>query len=182
VLVADLSEAVTDTRLGRFNLRNARLSYLDRGDRYDLRQRRTLPSPEKLNGTRIDPNAADFKPYFTRDAFYPDVLGDTTVANLMANLVDNRQREVVGLAFGSPDGPRPELGWEFRFRKTPRSLGYYSGAFGGEDYTVVEIALDVTPVAMQLPLYVPVSPPGAPAAAGAPSPSPSPSPPQEPPR
>lgn len=83
----------------------------------------------------------------------------------MANLVDNAQREVIGLAFGAPDSPRAELGWEFRFRKTERSLGYYSGAFGGEDYTVLEIALDVTPVTMRHPLYVPMTATATPAAA-----------------
>ncbi len=169
VLVADLSEASTDARLPAFNLRNARLSYLDRGDRYDLRQRRALPSPEKLQGPPIDPNAPGFKPYFTQPAYYPDVLGDTTVANLMANLVDNAQREVIGLAFGAPDSPRAELGWEFRFRKTARSLGYYSGAFGGEDYTVLDIALDVSPVQMRHPLYVPMTPAAPPAAASQPT-------------
>lgn len=159
VLVADLTDATTDTSVPGFNLRNARLSYLDRGDRYDLETRRTTPSPEKLREPPIDPNAPGFKPYFTRDAFHADVLGDTTVSNLMANLIDNAQREVIGLAFGGPASTRPELGFEFRFRKGTDSLGYYTGAFGGEDYTVINILLDVTPVLLNQPLYRPLTRP-----------------------
>ncbi len=157
-LLADLTDASTDKTQPAFNLRGARLTYLDRGDRYNLKTRVTTPSPEKLGGIKIDPRSKDFKPYFKAAAFYPDVLGDTTVVNLMANLIDNRQAEVVGLAFNSEASDRPELGFEFRFRKGPDSIGYYSGALGGEDYSVINIVLDVTPVTLSRPLYMPLAP------------------------
>ncbi len=157
ILIADLTDATTDPALPAFNLRNANLSYLDRGDRYDLKARVTTPSAEKQRDLKVDPNAPDFKPYFTKDAYYADVLGDTTVVNLMANLIDNNQREVVGLAFGAPNQPQPELGWEFRFRKSAKSVGWYSGAFGGEDYTVTNILLDITPITLRQPLYLPLA-------------------------
>ncbi|MBT9456073.1 MAG: cyanophycinase [Burkholderiaceae bacterium] len=155
-LIADLGQASSDPRLPAFNLRNARLSYLDRGDRYRLSTRTATPSKEKLADLKVDPNAAGFKPYFTRDAFYADALGDTTVANLMGNLIDNAQREVTALAFGGPGSARPELGFEFRFRKGADSIGYYTGAFGGEDYSVFNIYLDVTPITLSQPLYRPL--------------------------
>ena len=157
ILVADLTDAQNDPALPAFNLRNVRLSYLERGDRYDLQTRQTTPSPEKLRDQKIDPNAADFKPYFGTPAFQADVLGDTTVSNLMANLVDSAEREVIGLAFGPPGSVRPELGWEFRFRKAADTLAYYTGAFGGEDYTVLNLMLDVRPITVHQPLYVPLS-------------------------
>ena len=141
VLVADLNEATTDPNLADFNLRNARLTYLDQGDSYNLHTRVTTPSPQKLRDMKVDPNAPDFKPYFEHQPFYADVLSDTTLVNLMANLIDNKNNEAVGLAFGPPDSKRAELGFEFRFRKTFDSLGYYTGAFGGEDYTVMNILL-----------------------------------------
>ncbi len=156
-LVADLTNASTDRSQPEFNLRGAKLTYLDRGDRYNLKTRVATPSAEKLGDLKVDPNAADFKPYFTTDAYYPDVLGDTTVVNLMANLIDNKQAEVIGLAFGGPGTDKPDLGFEFRFRKGSDSLGYYSGAFGGEDYSVMNIVLDVTPVLLSRPLYRPTS-------------------------
>ncbi len=168
-LLADLRDATTDAALPAFNLKNARLTYLDRGDRYDLKTHTATPSPEKLREPKIDPHAPGFKPYFSQPAYAPDVLGDTTVVNLMANFIDNAQPEVVGLAFGAPDSKRPDLGFEFRFRKLPTSHGYYSGAFGGEDYSVIDIALDITPVQMATPRYRPlVADDGAGTAASAP--------------
>jgi cyanophycinase len=157
VLVADLASASHDPSLPAFNLRGARLSYLERGDRYDLRTRRTTPSADKLRSPPIDPNAPGFKPYFTGEAYSTDVLGDTAISNLMARLVDGAQAELIGLAFGGPASEQPTLGFEFRLRKGPQSLGHYTGAFGGEDYTVTDILLDVTPVRMSQPLYQPLA-------------------------
>gem|GEM_PF-1750890 len=155
--VADRSAAISDPALGEFNIRRVRLSYLDHGDRYDPKTRRATPSPEKARDLRIDPNAAGFSPHFTTEAFYPDVLGDRTVANLMADLIDNRPKEVVGLAFGAPDSPRPHLGFEFRFSEGEGSLGWYTGAFGGgEDHSVYD-RLDVTPVRLARPLNTPLA-------------------------
>ena len=52
--------------------------------------------------------------------------------------------------------PKPEeLGFEFRLYVLPETLGYYTGAMGGEDYTVMRVGLDVLPVRMQVPLYQP---------------------------
>ncbi len=154
-LIADLTQATSDKSIKQFNVRGAKLTYLDRGDRYNFKTRTTTPSAEKLKDKKIDPNDKNFSPYFKTDAFYADVLGDTVVANLMANFIDNPQKEVIGLAFhaaGSKDS-RPELGFEFRFRKGSDSLGYFSSAFGGEDYSVMNIYLDVRPVQMNKPLY-----------------------------
>lgn len=148
ILVVDLSEATTDPALGAFNIRDAKLSYLDRGDRYDLVTKAFTPAKEKAGG-RVDPA----RPYFSEARFYPDILANTVVADLMQELVDSRQTEAVGLAFGGPGDAKPELGFEFRFRKTPQTAGWFTSAFGGEDYSVLNIALDVRPVLMQWPLY-----------------------------
>jgi cyanophycinase len=157
-LLVDLSKSSVDPAISRFNIRNARLTYLDHGDRINLATGEVAPSAQKRAGNRIDPNAPGFSPFFKRYAFYPDILGDTTIVNAMSNLIDNRQREAIGLAFdahpakGEKD---PGLAFEFRLRKGADSLGYFTGAFGGEDYTVINIELDVTPVRMAKPLYRP---------------------------
>lgn len=169
-LLVDLSQASTAAGRGApFALRGARLSFLDRGDRHDIASGVSTPAADKLAG-RIDPRAADFKPYHQRAGFYPDMLGDNTIANAMAQLVDSPDAELRGLAFngralllegrdlrletGDAD-PHPELGFEFRLYKTPETLAYYTGAWGGDDYTVLRVALDVTPVTLPQPLYKP---------------------------
>lgn len=159
VVLVDLSAATHDSQAGAFNLRNARITYLDKGDRHDLKTGVTTPSEEKLAGSVIDPNASDFRPYFRRMPFVPDILGDSAIANAMGNLIDNRENEALGLAFaGIPqaDDPQPDLGFEFRLKRGPDSRGWYTGAFGGEDYTVLNLRLDVTPVKMRRPLYEPL--------------------------
>lgn len=171
VVLVDLSDAKQDPDLPAFNLRDARLTYLDRGDKHDYKTGVTTPAPEKLAGSLIDPNAADFRPYFRRMPFVPDILGDSAIANAMGNLIDNRENEALGLAFsGIPraDDPQPDLGFEFRLKRGPDSRGWYTGAFGDEAYTVLNLRLDVTPVTMRRPLYgpvvVPPPPPSLPAA------------------
>ena len=155
VLIADLTQATHDASREEFNLRNAKLTYLDRGDRYNLKTRTTTPSAEKLKGTRLDPNDKNYSPYYAVDEFYPDVLGDSVILSLMTHFIDNRQKEVIGLAFSPPDSKdaRPDLGFEFHFRKGSDSLGYFTSSHGGADYTVTNIHLDVRPILMSKPLY-----------------------------
>lgn len=160
-LVIDLHGAKRDDTLTGFNIRDARLTYLDRGDRYELATRTVKPSAAKLAGKRIDPNSAGFKPYYTENRFSTDVLADTVVVDLMSHLVDGRQKEVIGLAFDAqaltqsdaPAARQPALGFEFRFRRGPNTLGWFTSAFGGEDYTIANVLLDVTPITMARPLY-----------------------------
>ncbi|HWH73055.1 MAG TPA: cyanophycinase [Methylibium sp.] len=168
VLLVDLGAATHDDSLGAFNLRNVRLSYLDRGDRHDLATGATTPSPQKLAGMAIDPNAPDFRPYNRRAAFHGDILGDSAIVNAMSHLIDNREPEAVGLALPPPgvSASQAGLGFEFRLKRDAESRGWFTGAFGGEDYTVLGIRLDVTPVRMAQPMYVPLQP--ATAAAGVP--------------
>ena len=120
----------------------------------------------------FDPGAPGFKPTYPRAGFYPDMLGDNTIANAMARLVDSPDAEARGLAFhgkalldtapaeasfetGERD-PRPELGFEFRLYKGPDTRAYYTGAWGGEDYSVLRVYLDVNPVRLPRPLYAPL--------------------------
>jgi len=162
-LLVDLSDATHDPSLPAFNLRGARLSYLDRGDRHDLSTGITTPSPQKLTEPAIDAGSPDFKPYHQRAPFYTDMLGDTTIVNAMGNLIDNRDSELYGLAFdgralrqAGNDGDAA-LGFEFRLYRGADSRGWYTGAFGGEDYTIVNLYLDITPVRMGRPFYRPLT-------------------------
>jgi len=159
-LLADLREATHDPALGAFNLKKARLTYLDRGDRYDLASGTITPSPQKLADHKVDPNAKDFKPFFSDDPFWMDMIGDTTIVNAMGQLLDNARREVKGLAYAArpaADDPQPTLGFEFRLYKDERTIGWFTGSFGGEDYTVAHMLLDITPVKLAQPLYTPWS-------------------------
>ncbi|MFO0905262.1 MAG: cyanophycinase [Pirellulales bacterium] len=154
VLVFDLSDASSDPKLAPFNLKNARLSYLDRGDSIHLRTLRISPSPEKQAGRRVVPAAADFRPRFRQRPVFNDILGNMAVHDLMVKLVDNRSDEGLGLAFdGAAALAGPTAGFEFRFYRGDDSEAWQTEAFGGDDYTVANIHVDVSPVQLVGPLY-----------------------------
>ncbi|MEE8616810.1 MAG: cyanophycinase [Roseateles sp.] len=173
-LIVDLTEAKTDPALGAFNVRGARLSYLEHGDRYHLRARSTSPSPPKLRGELHDAESPNFKPYYTDDVFHLDMLGDSTISNAMIRLIDSTRRDVKGLAFDvlpRANDPLAELGFLFRLYKGLDSLGWSTDEFDAEQFTVANLYLDVSPVRLPMPLYGGWAPPRDPATAEAAAPA-----------
>jgi cyanophycinase len=157
-LMIDLNDVKTDPKLDVLNVAGARLTYLDRGDRFDLGLRRMEPSERKQRGQMLDPNAPGYKPEYTTDPFYIDMLGDSTVANAMGFLIDSNRTEVRGMSFDPrvPGGdPLGDLGFSFRLYKGKDSLGWYSDESGGDEYSVANLYLDITPVRISRPLFSP---------------------------
>ena len=156
-LLVDLSQARVDPKLGAFNIGNARLTLLGDGDRFNVRTRTLQPARAKLEGQRIDPNAADFKPYFTDAPFALDVLAPKVIMDRMVRIIDGSATEARGLAFdASTDAPPPlDLGFEFRFRRGSHALGWYDPVASADAYTLDDIRLDVVPVKVAQPLFSP---------------------------
>ncbi|HEV6964325.1 cyanophycinase, partial [Roseateles sp.] len=172
-MIVDLTEARSDPSLGAFNVQGARLSYLEHGDRYHLRARSTTPSAPKLRGDLHDAESPNFRPYYTDDVFHLDMLGDSTISGAMSRLIDSVRKEVKGLAFDvlpRQGDPLAELGFLFRLYKGSDSLGWSTEEFGGEQFTVVNLYLDISPVRLPMPLYGGWAPPRA---ASAPASAPS---------
>ena len=82
-LLVDLSQASSDARLPAFNLRGAVISYLDRGDRHDLKTGVTTPAAHKLREARIDPTSSDYKPYLRHDQYFLDILADSAIVTVV---------------------------------------------------------------------------------------------------
>jgi cyanophycinase len=143
-LMIDLSSAVQAP--GEFNLSNARLSYLDNGDRFNLSTHKFTPSPDKVSG-KFDPA----NPYYKGPLFTADVLGHTTIVDLMTKLADSDQPDAIGIAFGSPRDLQPDLGFEFRLSRISDSVGYASSV--ADAYSVYNIRLDIRPIKIQQPFY-----------------------------
>ncbi|MDR7333284.1 cyanophycinase [Roseateles asaccharophilus] len=160
-LLVDLSEASSDARLPAFNVRGAVISYLDRGDKHDLKTGVTTPAAHKLRDQKLDPASADYRPFLQFDHYFLDILADNTIVTAMSQLLDGRSPEVRGLAYRvrpRPGDLSPELGFEFRLYKGLGTMGWFSNALGSDDYTVLKVRLDVTPVRMAAPLFTPVQP------------------------
>ena len=157
-LLIDLSDIRSDPGLGVLNLTGAKLTYLDHGDRYHLKTRVTTPSAVKLRGQKLEPGTTGYKPYYTDPIYYPDMLGDSAISSGMFYLIDSVHPEVRGLAFeGEPKLGETlnDLGFVFRLYKGPGSIGWSTDELGPEDYTVVNLYLDITPVRLPQPLFAP---------------------------
>jgi cyanophycinase len=143
-LLIELAEASTEP--GDFNLRNARLSYLDSGDRFNIVSGIITPAPAKAQG-RLDPA----KPYYHEPLFNADILGHSAVVDLMGKLIDSDQREAIGITLGSPLSEQPQLGFEFRFSRIGASVGYASSM--SDTISVYRVRLDIRPIQIRQPLY-----------------------------
>lgn len=154
VLIMDISQAKSDSKSEVFSLKNVKLSYLDRGDSINLRTREVTPAEEKLDDIKLDPNAVGFKPHFNHRMFNTNILGNLAVADLLGRLIDNKVSEAIGIAFSGLDAQhQPSDGFEFRFYRGPTTKGWYTENFGGEDYTVLDVHLDIRPIRIAGPLY-----------------------------
>lgn len=147
-LLVDLIDAKAGPSEKDFRVSNVKLSYLDQGDKFNLLSKVLTVPQDKIAG-KVNANA----PYNDEHLFYPDILANSSAVDLMFKLIDNKQTEAIGLAFSDDKDVRPELGFEFKFSKTPESIGYFSGASGTATYSIQDIRLDIRPIKMSMPLY-----------------------------
>ena len=152
-ILLDLSQAQSDPQISVFNVKNARLSYLEYGDQLDLHTLSITPSLERQNG-KIDivmapPPSEPIRPLFTND-----ILGNTTAIDLMFRLIEGRRAEAFGLAFdGFAAREQSTPGFEFRLYRDADTVAWSTDAFGHDSYTIANIHLDVRPVEINGPLY-----------------------------
>lgn len=140
----DLAQATVDPTLGAFNVANASISYLDHGDRINLDSGVMTPSADKIGG-KVDPAS----PGNQAPLFSADILGNTTLVDLMSQLVDSSQAQATGLAFGGPDADPALPGFSFQLRRAADTVGYESAT--SEAYSVYRMRLDVKPVKVSWP-------------------------------
>jgi cyanophycinase len=144
----DLSEARHDPQCEGFNVTNARLSYLDRGDRLNMETLVLTPSNEKQAEPVIDPNSPTFEPENDEPIFTTDILGNSTVLDVMRQLMNNRRSHATGLAFdGSAAERGPVPAFEFRLYREKDTRAWPPGA--GEDFTIANVHLDVRRVEIE---------------------------------
>jgi cyanophycinase len=138
VLLVDLTQA--SAAPGPFNVANARLSYLDRGDRYDLASGVHTPASDKAGG-RLDPA----RPARRGPAYANDILANNAIVELMEKLMVGDQREALGIAAGDPRATQPAPAFAFRLSRDAASLAYASDV--AEAYSILNVRLDAGPAA-----------------------------------
>ena len=91
------------------------MSYLDRGDRLNMQTLELTPSHEKQAEPVIDPNSQSFEPENDEPIFTTDILGNSTLLDVMRRLMNNREPHAIGLAFDGSAARRGSVpGFEFR--------------------------------------------------------------------
>jgi cyanophycinase len=145
-LLLDLSQAKTNGDIKEFNLSNARISYLDRGDRYNLVTGQYTPSADKAGG-KLDPA----QPYLNEQVYTADVLAHNMVLVMMEKLINNARNEAIGIAVAPPGEDKDGLGFEFKLTRDAASVGYESAT--SDAYTILNLRLDVRPLQITRPWY-----------------------------
>ncbi|MCE4556616.1 cyanophycinase [Roseateles cellulosilyticus] len=159
-VLVDLGDATHDPALPAFNLRGARLSYLDHGDCHDLATGQTTPADRKQQGQRLDPAAPGFVPSLRAERYFLDILGDGCLIGALVQLLDGPFPEVRGLAcrgHSRAGDEHADIGFEFRLHRGPGLVGWRDATPAGVDYTVLGALLDVVPVRVANPLYLPLA-------------------------
>ena len=130
------------------------VSYLSQGDRLDLQTHVATPGPDKGEEFRIDTSAPGYQPYYTQPQFYTDIFANTALRDVMAELIDSKYAEAIGIGFdgaAAREGATP--GFEFRFSRDGRTRGWDSPVAAGDSTTVIDVRLDIRPLAIHGPLY-----------------------------
>lgn len=151
-VLLDLDQARREGTGPALRLREARVSVLGPGDRFEPSRRRFVPA-QPQGGLTLDPAAPGFRPEHGDALWSSEILGRNVLPEVLARLIASGKTEALGLAFDLAAGPGPQTGFEFRFRKTPGSIGYRAGQYSAELYSVFGVGLDVVPVSMALPFY-----------------------------
>jgi len=149
--LASARDAARETTGSGFHLADARISYLDSGDKIEMNDPsdpsdpadlRLIPGPDK---EKVD--AAE--PEYRGPLFSSDVFGNTSVVDLLWKLCDSDQKSATGIAFGAPDTTLAGRGFEFVFTRASESAGYASNR--SESYSVHRMRMDVRPIRVGQP-------------------------------
>ena len=130
---------------GGFRLADARLSYLEHGDRLDMRTLRVEPATAKREGFEIDPGTEERQPFAQDRPATGDLFSKGRLLQLLHEAIDGPRREASGFVF--PEGEGGDVrGFRFRFHTRPETRGWLSALSGVERYTILDLGLEITPV------------------------------------
>ena len=147
VLLIDLSEGRSiDSAEEGSHLAGARLSYLEDGDRLDMSTLEVTPAAIKLDGFEIDPDEAGGRSSEPARPVAGSLLAKGRLLPLLREALDGAGHEAVGFAYRE-DAPGDGRGFRFRFHAVAETFGWLSVDSGMDRYTIVNVGLEISPVA-----------------------------------
>lgn len=123
VMIIDLARATSVVNDGGFNLKRARLSYLNHGDRIDLKTLQIVPNPNVLDAVEIDPNTADHQPMIENRMVTYETFADNGLLELLRIALDSQLKQTIGLVFRDGANDK-DLGFQFRFYAGKDTTGW----------------------------------------------------------
>jgi cyanophycinase len=146
-LMLDISSATQDRDLQEFNMKGAKLTYLDTGAKMDMRTRCVDRKGRRI----IDPNDPNRVPYFGKPNAVSDMFGPGMIYEAMIRALDGKTHQVHGVAFRLyvKDHKKKRLGFVFRVYCGRDTVGWETE----DEYTVANAYLDIMP--MRLVEYPP---------------------------
>lgn len=145
VIIVDLTGATPAADDGGFNLKGARLSYLDDGDQIDMRTLKITPSAYKREGFEIAPGIGDKEAEAENTTVMGDMFDHNRLTESLIAALESPGQGVVGLAFPE-SGNENDQGFEFRFYTGEDTFGWLGMLSGSERYTARNIHLDIAPI------------------------------------
>lgn len=145
VMFVDLSNATSTIDNNGFSIKGVRLSYLDQGDRLDMVSRQVTAHALKLEEFEVSPKAT-VKQVRNQKFVIEDVFSRGSLLKLIVTALEGEQDQVEGIAMSTETGQQ-EGGFVFRFYTAPDSIGWVSYLLGDERWTVLNIYLDISPLA-----------------------------------
>lgn len=72
----------------------------------------------------------------------------------MGKMMESTHGLAIGLAFDGLEARKHAVdGFEFKFTRDLESFAWYTEAYGGDDFTILNIRLDIRPIRITGPLY-----------------------------
>ncbi len=143
VVIIDISEAKFDVGRKGVEIKRARLSYLENGDRFQMDTMEATPYAKKLNDFQLSPHtdasASDTRDYFVSSQ---EIFRSGEFLRLMYEALESESGESIGYALYH----KSKKGFSFRFYTGPDSFGWLTTSDGEDRFSLINIYLDIEPL------------------------------------
>lgn len=152
VLLVDTRKAMKTPHLNGILVKNITLHYLEEGDIYFTETGKFTINPDRK---KIEPGKEYNKSY----SLHTNVFGkDAFMEIITSGLVDNLQKEAVGIAFVLEQYKKDTSGKNFSsgngvklvFKKNEQTTGYWARINGKSTYSALHVLLDIIPITVQI--------------------------------
>lgn len=139
VIIVDVSDAVVE----KSSLNNIRLSYIEKGDSFNM-----LTKKATINALKDTTKGYE---YYSGNSLITDIFGNDMIKQaLTTDLVDNTSEKSEGIAFDIMKDSSHGYGIKAIFRKGEDTEGYWGKIDGIESYAAINVYMDIIPIEVNI--------------------------------